>query len=46
LLIEQVLPAKGAANNINIASVDFKAYFIGFFTGFFTGTTTPGNASR
>ena len=46
MLIEQVLPARGAANGINIASIDFKAYFAGFFAGFFAGTATPGNALR
>ena len=46
LLIEQVLPAGGAVNGVNVASVDFKACFAGFFAGFFAGTTTPGNASR
>ena len=46
LLIKQVLPAKGAANGVNITSIDFKACFVGFFAGFFAGTATPGNALR
>ena len=46
LLIERVLPARGAADGVNIAGVDFKACFAGFFAGFFMGTTTPENASR
>ena len=46
LLIEQILPAGGTANGINITSVNFKACFAGFFAGFFAGTVILGNASR
>ena len=46
LLIKQVLLARGAANSINIISVNFKAYFRAFFRAFFTGGTTPENALR
>ena len=40
MLIERVLPAKGAADSVSVASVNFKAYFAGFFAGFFAGTIT------
>jgi hypothetical protein len=40
--MERVLLARGAANGVNVAGVDFKACFAGFFAG----TTTLGNASR
>ena len=43
LIIERVLPAGGAANGVNVAGVDFEAYFVAFFTAFFAGTITPGN---
>ena len=46
LLIERVLPARAAADGVNIASVDFKACFAGFFAGFFAGTIILGNALR
>ena len=46
MLIERVLLAGGAANSVNVAGVNFKAYFAGFFAGFFAGTVILGNASR
>jgi hypothetical protein len=46
LLIEQVLLARGVANSVNVASVDFNACFAGFFAGFFAGTIILGNALR
>ena len=46
LLIERVLLARGAADGVNVAGVNFKACFAGFFAGFFAGTVTLGNALR
>ena len=46
LLIERVLLAGGAANSVNVAGVNFKAYFAGFFAGFFAGTIILENALR
>ena len=46
MLIERVLLARGAADGINVASVNSKACFVGFFVGFFAGTIILGNALR
>jgi len=50
LLIERVLLAGGAANSVNITSVNFKAYFRAFsgafFGAFFAGGIILGNALR
>ena len=46
MLIERVLLARGAANSVNVAGVNFKAYFAGFFAGFFAGTIILKNALR
>jgi hypothetical protein len=45
LLIERLLSARGAANSVDVASVDFKAYFGAFFRAFFAGGTILGNTS-
>ena len=46
MLIERVLLAIGAANSVNVTSVNFKAYFAGFFAGIFAGTIILENELR
>jgi hypothetical protein len=46
LIIERVLLARGAADGVNVAGVDFEACFMAFFAAFFVGTIILGNMLR